>query len=353
MSNDRIQGMNRLTIVSPDDMHLHVRDGAALPYVVPHSARQFSRAVIMPNLVPPVTHVTQAVAYRQRILAAVPAGLDFQPLMALYLTETTPVSEVINAASHPDIIGFKLYPAGATTHSEAGVNSLNSIYPLFEAMQEHQVPLLCHGEVTDKNIDVFDRERIFIEKALTPIRQTFPGLRIILEHITTREAVDFILGSNENTAATITAHHLMYNRNAMFNGGIRPHYYCLPLLKRNIHQQALISAAISGNSRFFLGTDSAPHPKSKKEQSCGCAGCYTAHAALALYAGVFEDNNALDKLEGFASIHGAAFYGLQQNRSTVTLVRRPWNCPDQYEFNDDSLIPIAAGEQLNWQIEHT
>ncbi|MCH9697915.1 MAG: dihydroorotase [Gammaproteobacteria bacterium] len=345
--------MKSLTIVSPDDMHLHVRDGASLPYVVPHSSRQFSRAIIMPNLVPPVTQVKQAIAYQQRILAAVPPGLNFLPLMALYLTETTPVSEVINAANHPDIIGFKLYPAGATTHSGAGVNSLNRIYPLFEAMQEHQVPLLCHGEVTDKDIDVFDRERVFIEQELIPIRRTFPDLRIILEHITTREAVDFILGNNENTAATITAHHLMYNRNAMFKGGIKPHLYCLPLLKRNIHQQALIRAAISGDSRFFLGTDSAPHSKSRKEQSCGCAGCYTAHAALALYVEVFEDNNALDKLEGFASKHGAAFYGLQQNQSTLTLVRKPWTCPDHYEFNNDSLIPIAASEQLNWQVEHT
>lgn len=341
--------MNTLTIQSPDDMHLHVRDGSALSSVVPHSARQFARAIIMPNLVPPVTTVTQALAYQQRILAAVPPTVKFHPLMALYLTPTTSFNDVVEAADHPDIIGFKLYPAGATTHSQAGIGSLKAIYPILDAMQERDVPLLCHGEVTSPDTDVFDRERLFLENELLPIRELFPQLRIVLEHITTNEAVEFIKQNNRKTAATITAHHLLYNRNAIFTSGIRPHYYCLPLLKRKQHQNALIAAAISGNPRFFLGTDSAPHQRHRKESACGCAGCYTAHAAIELYAEVFEQNNALDKLEGFASIHGAAFYQLSENTGSITLTRKPWDCPEEYELDGDVLIPIGAGEPINWK----
>ncbi len=341
--------MNTLTIQSPDDMHLHVRDGLALSSVVPHSAEQFARAIIMPNLVPPVTTVAQALAYQQRILAVVPPTVKFQPLMALYLTPATSLNDVFEAADHPDIIGFKLYPAGATTHSEAGIGSLKKIYQILERMQERNVPLLCHGEVTNPDSDIFDRERLFLETELSPIRDRFPQLRIVLEHITTSEAVEFVKQNNSNTAATITAHHLLYNRNALFTGGIRPHYYCLPLLKRKQHQDALIAAAISGDSRFFLGTDSAPHQRHRKESACGCAGCYTAHAAIELYAEVFEQNNALDKLEGFASKYGAAFYQLAENTGTITLNRKPWHCPEEYQLDGDALIPLGAGEQINWK----
>ncbi|MEE9345711.1 MAG: dihydroorotase [Methylococcales bacterium] len=341
--------MNTLTIQSPDDMHLHVRDGSALSSVVPHTARQFARAIIMPNLVPPVATVAQALEYRQRILAAVPPAVKFHPLMALYLTPTTSLNDVIEAADHPDIIGFKLYPAGATTHSEAGIGSLKAIYPILDAMQERDVPLLCHGEVTSPDTDVFDRERLFLENELLPIREQFPQLRIVLEHITTSEAVEFIKQNNRKTVATITAHHLLYNRNAIFTSGIRPHYYCLPLLKRKQHQNALIAAAISGDPRFFLGTDSAPHQRHRKESACGCAGCYTAHAAIELYAEVFEQNNALDKLEGFASKYGAAFYQLSENTGSITLTRKPWDCPKEYELDGDVLIPIGAGEPINWK----
>ncbi|HFD11866.1 MAG TPA: dihydroorotase [Crenotrichaceae bacterium] len=343
--------MDQITIQSPDDMHLHVRDGAVLTSVVPHSATQFARAIIMPNLVPPVTTVKQALAYQQRIFAAVPPGVKFQPLMALYLTPTTSRNDIIEASKHPDIIGFKLYPAGATTHSEAGISSLTSIYPLLDAMQEYDIPLLCHGEVTDPATDVFDRERLFIENELLPIRQQFPALRIVLEHITTHEAVSFIEDNTQNTVATITAHHLLYNRNAIFSGGIRPHYYCLPLLKRKQHQQALITAATSGDPRFFLGTDSAPHPRHRKEATCGCAGCYTAHAAIELYAQVFDDNNALDKLDNFASKYGAAFYRLPQNTGTITLHRQQWECPKQYDFDRDKLIPVGAGDPIYWKLD--
>lgn len=343
--------MNSLTIQSPDDMHLHVRDGSALSTVVPHSARQFARAIIMPNLVPPVTTVAQALAYQQRILAVVPPTVKFQPLMALYLTPTTRLNDVAEAAEHADIIGFKLYPAGATTHSEAGVTSLKAIYPILEAMQERNVPLLCHGEVTSPDTDIFDRERLFLEHELIPIREQFPQLRIVLEHITTSEAVQFVKQCKENTAATITAHHLLYNRNAIFSGGIKPHYYCLPILKRKQHQQALIAAAISGDPRFFLGTDSAPHQRQRKESACGCAGCYTAHAALELYAEVFEQYDALDKLEGFASKYGAAFYQLAENTGSITLNHKPWDCPDHYELDGDQLIPVGAGEQYNWKFD--
>ena len=342
--------MNQLTIQSPDDMHLHVRDGASLPCVVPHSAQQFARAIIMPNLVPPVTSVSQALAYQQRILAALPPGVKFKPLMALYLTQETSLNDIIEAADHPDIIGFKLYPAGATTNSEAGISTLTNIYPLLEQMQKHGVPLLCHGEVTNPDADIFDRERLFLENELIPIREMFADLRIVLEHITTCEAVEFIKQSTENTAATITAHHLRYNRNAIFTGGIRPHYYCLPVLKRKHHQDALISAATSGDPRFFLGTDSAPHQRHRKESACGCAGCYTAHAAIELYAEVFEEFHALDKLEGFASKFGAAFYGLDENNGTITLSRQAWSCPKEYRLDGDALIPVAAGEQLNWKL---
>ena len=343
--------MKQLTIQSPDDMHLHVRDGDVLSSVVAHTAQQFSRAIIMPNLVPPITTVKQALAYQQRILAAVPSGLKFQPLMALYLTSTTSQRDIIDAATHPDIIGFKLYPAGATTHSEAGIQSLKAVYPLLEIMQQHDVPLLCHGEVTHPDADIFDREHLFLENELKPIRNLFPELRIVLEHITTCEAVEFIKQSNYKTAATITAHHLLFNRNALFAGGIRPHYYCLPVLKRKKHQDALIAAATSGDPQFFLGTDSAPHQRQRKESACGCAGSYTAHAAMEFYADVFEKNNSLDKLEGFASQYGAAFYGLPENTGTISLKRETWNCPSEYEFGDDVLIPIGAGEQLSWKLD--
>ena len=342
--------MKQLTIKAPDDMHLHVRDGAALSTSVAHSARQFSRAIIMPNLVPPITTVSQALAYQRRILAAVPSGVMFQPLMALYLTSETSKEEIRQAADTPEMIGFKLYPAGATTHSEAGISSLESIYPLLEAMQTHDVPLLCHGEVTAMETDVFDRERLFIDTELLPIRERFPGLRIVLEHITTSEAVDFIKQYTRNTASTITVHHLLYNRNALFTGGIRPHYYCLPLLKRKQHQDALIAAAISGDPRFFLGTDSAPHPRHRKESACGCAGCYTAHAAIELYAKVFEDHHALDKLENFASKFGAAFYRLPENTGSIHLIRQAWDCPTEYEFAGDTLIPVGAGEPIHWKL---
>lgn len=342
--------MKQLTIIAPDDMHLHVRDGTVLSCVVPHSARQFSRAIIMPNLVPPVTTVSQALAYQQRILAAVPPGINFQPLMTLYLTPATSLDDIREAAGHPDIIGFKLYPAGATTHSDAGICSLESIYPLLDTMQSLDIPLLCHGEVTNPETDVFDRERLFIESELIPIREKFSHLRIVLEHITTSEAVSFIKENTQNTAATITAHHLLYNRNAIFTGGIRPHYYCLPLLKRKHHQDALIAAATSGDPRFFLGTDSAPHPRHRKEAACGCAGCYTAHAAIEMYAKVFEDNNALNKLEDFASKFGATFYRLPQNTKTITLCRQKWECPMEYGFDGDKLIPLGAGEQISWSL---
>lgn len=344
--------MQSLTITQPDDWHLHLRDGDALRDVVEASARQFARAIVMPNLRPPVTTVDHALAYRQRILAALPEGSLFEPLMTLYLTDTTSVDEVRRVAESTVVHGFKLYPAGATTNSDEGVNQLEALYPLFETMERHDVPLLVHGEVTDADIDIFDREKVFIDRYLAPLVHQFPALRVVLEHITTREGTHFVRDSRQGVAATITAHHLLYNRNAMLAGGIRPHFYCLPILKREPHRQALLEAATSGNSKFFLGTDSAPHARQAKESACGCAGCYTAHAALELYATAFESVNALDKLEAFASFHGADFYRLPRNARQIRLEKSAWTLPEQLSLGGDALIPFMAGETIGWRAFH-
>jgi dihydroorotase len=338
-----------LTLTRPDDWHLHVRDGAAMAAVVPHTARQFARAIIMPNLRPPVTTATAAQAYRERIAAAVPPGLDFTPLMTLYLTDNLPPDE-IRRAKAAGVVAVKLYPAGATTNSDAGVTDVRRTYATLEAMQREGLLLLVHGEVTDAEIDVFDREAVFIERVLQPLRRDFPGLKIVFEHITTKEAAQYVRDADTNTAATITAHHLLYNRNAIFAGGLRPHYYCLPVLKREEHRRALVAAATSGNPKFFLGTDSAPHPAHLKEHASGCAGCYTALAALELYAEAFDAAGALDRLEGFASFHGADFYGLPRNRGTVTLRREPWTLPEAVPFGDATLKPLRGGETLAWRL---
>jgi len=338
-----------LTITRPDDWHLHVRDGAALATVVPHTAAQFGRAIVMPNLRPPVTTTAQALAYKDRILAAVPAGVAFEPLMTLYLTDNLPPGEIA-AARAAGVVAAKLYPAGATTNSDAGVTDLRKIYPVLDAMQQAGMLLLVHGEVTSPDIDLFDREAVFIEQQLIPLRRDFPALRIVMEHITTREAAQYVAGADAHLAATITAHHLLYNRNAIFTGGIRPHYYCLPVLKREVHRQALVQAATSGSPKFFLGTDSAPHPAHLKEHASGCAGCYTAHAALELYAEAFDNAGALDKLEGFASFHGPAFYGLPRNQGTITLRRESWTPPESYPFGDAQLKPLRGGEALAWKL---
>ena len=330
-----------LTFPRPDDWHLHVRDGAALAAVVPHTAARFGRAIIMPNLKPPVTTAAQALAYKERILQAVPEGAAFEPLMTLYLTDNTPPGEIARAAE-AGVVALKLYPAGATTNSDAGVTDVRKTYAALEAMQQHGLKLLVHGEVTDADIDLFDREAVFIDRVLQPLRRDFPGLKIVFEHITTREAAQ--------SAATLTAHHLLYNRNAIFQGGIRPHYYCLPVLKREVHRQALVHAATSGSPRFFLGTDSAPHPAQLKEHASGCAGCYTAHAALELYAAAFEAAGALDRLEGFASFHGPDFYGLPRNAGTVTLRRESWTPPESYPFGEARLKALAGGEPLAWRL---
>ena len=342
--------MTRLTLIRPDDWHLHLRDGAALASIVSHSARQFSRAIVMPNLKPPITTVDEALAYRQRILQALPDGTTFDPLMTLYLTETTPLSEVVKAASNPHTHAFKLYPAGATTNSDAGVGNLQGIYPVLEAMEKHDIPLLVHGEVTDQDIDIFDREKVFIERELEPIIKRFPALRIVLEHATTRDAVLFVREASDKVAATLTAHHLHYNRNALLAGGIRPHFYCLPVLKRENHRLALVEAATSGEAKFFLGTDSAPHPKSLKESSCGCAGCYTAHAAIELYAEVFDAANKLENLEKFASCNGPAFYRLPKNGETITLEKANWEIPASYPLGDGSVSPLKASETITWKM---
>ncbi len=338
-----------LTLTRPDDWHLHVRDGAALHTVVPHTARQFGRAIIMPNLRPPVTTAAQAVAYRERIAAAVPAGVDFTPLMTLYLTDNTPAEEIARAKA-AGVVALKLYPAGATTNSDAGVTDVRKTYAALEAMQRAGLLLLVHGEVTDQAVDVFDREAVFIDQVLIPLRRDFPELKIVFEHITTKEAADYVNSADAHTAATLTAHHLLYNRNAIFTGGLRPHYYCLPVLKREVHRLALVAAATSGNSRFFLGTDSAPHPAHLKEHAAACAGCYTALSALELYAQAFEDAGALDQLEGFASFHGPDFYGLPRNTGRVTLAREPWTLPETLAFGDAQLKPLCAGETLNWRL---
>ena len=340
---------DELTITRPDDWHLHVRDGAALAAVVPASARQFARAIVMPNLKPPITTAAQAAAYRDRILAAVPAGVDFEPLMTLYLTDDLAPDEVHRAQAE-GVVAVKFYPAGATTNSAAGVTDLRKTYPVLETLQRLGMPLLVHGEVTDPAIDLFDRERIFVETRLIPLRRDFPALKVVLEHVTTREAAQYVAEAGPETAATITAHHLLYNRNAIFLGGIRPHYYCLPVLKREEHRQALVAAATSGRSCFFLGTDSAPHPAALKEHATGCAGCYTALSALELYAEAFDAVGALDRLEGFASLHGPAFYALPPNRGRVTLRRERWTLPATVPFGDAELKPLRGGESLPWKL---
>ncbi|WP_404401309.1 dihydroorotase [Idiomarina seosinensis] len=342
--------MQQLTLIRPDDWHLHLRDGALLNSTVPASARVFNRAVIMPNLVPPVTTVAMALDYRQRIMSALPPSMSFEPMMALYLTAETSAAEVAKAASDPHIIGFKLYPSGATTNSAAGVKSVEALAPVLEAMQEHQVPLLVHGEVTDGDIDIFDREKVFIDRHLVPITTQFPALSLVLEHITTGDAVDFVSQANDKVAATITPQHLLMNRNDLLVGGVRPHNYCLPILKRREHQQRLQQAALSGSPKFFLGTDSAPHVKANKETSCGCAGCYSAPAAIELYAEFFSQHDALDKLENFASRFGAEFYGLPLNQQRLTLTRSEWAVPQSLETADGSIVPYYAGQSLQWQL---
>jgi dihydroorotase len=338
-----------ITLTQPDDWHLHVRDGDAMRAVVPHTAAQFARAIIMPNLRPPVTTTAAALAYRERIRAAVPEGLSFEPLMTLYLTDNLPPDE-IKRAQEAGVLAVKLYPAGATTNSDAGVTDLCKTYATLEAMQRAGMPLLVHGEVTAPEIDLFDREAVFIDKQLIPLRRDFPELKIVLEHITTREAAQYVQEADRLTAASITAHHLLYNRNAIFTGGIRPHYYCLPVLKREQHRLALLQAASSGANKFFLGTDSAPHAAQLKENASGCAGCYTANAAMELYAEAFDAVGALDKLEAFASFHGADFYGLARNTGSITLRRQNWTVPESFAFGEARLKPLRAGEILQWKL---
>jgi dihydroorotase len=338
-----------LTLTRPDDWHLHLRDGAAMASVLPATAAQFARAIVMPNLKPPVTTAAMAMAYRERIVAALPTGSDFQPLMTLYLTDRLPPEEIARAKA-AGVVAAKLYPAGATTNSDAGVTDIRKTYPTLEAMQREGLLLLVHGEVTDGEIDVFDREAVFIERVMQPLRRDFPELKVVFEHITTKEAAQYVAAADRFTAATVTAHHLLYNRNAIFMGGLRPHYYCLPVLKREVHRQALVAAATSGSAKFFLGTDSAPHAAALKENSVCGAGCYTAPAALELYAEAFEAAGALDKLEGFASFHGPDFYGLPRNRGTVMLKREPWALPETVPFGDTVLKPLRGGETLNWKL---
>lgn len=340
---------NSITLARPDDWHVHLRDGAVLADVVPDTARQFGRAIVMPNLKPPVTTTAMAAAYRDRILAAVPEGIRFEPLMTLYLTDNTSADEIKRAVDSGIVHGVKLYPAGATTNSDAGVTDLKRCMGALEAMQALGLPLLIHGEVTDGDIDLFDREAVFIERVLQPLRKSLPGLRIVFEHITTKDAADYVRDAEGDIGATITAHHLLYNRNAIFKGGIRPHYYCLPVLKREVHRQSLLQAATCGNPRFFLGTDSAPHPKGLKEHACGCAGCYTALHAIELYAAAFESVGALDKLEAFASFHGPDFYRLPRNADKVTLRREDWQVPAEIPMGDATLVPLDAGQTLGWK----
>lgn len=339
-----------LSLIQPDDWHLHLRDGQTMRDVVAHSARQFARAIIMPNLKPPILDTAQALAYRRRILDALPEGSRFDPLMTLYLTDHTKPDEVARARETGCIPALKLYPAGATTNSDSGVTDLRRTYPALAAMQKHGMVLCIHGEVTDPAIDLFDREKAFIDEQLVPLRRDFPELKIVFEHITTKDAADYVTAADGYVAATITAHHLLYNRNALFIGGIRPHYYCLPVLKRENHRQALVEAATSGNPKFFLGTDSAPHPKGEKESACGCAGCYTALHALELYTQVFDTADSLEKLEGFASLFGPRFYELPVNDRRITLERGSWTIPGTLKFADGQLVPLAAGESLNWRL---
>jgi dihydroorotase len=337
------------TLTQPDDWHLHLRDGVALQAVLPFTAAQFGRAIVMPNLRPPVTTAAQAMAYRERIMAALPAGSSFQPLMTLYLTDNTPADEV-KRARDAGVVAFKLYPAGATTNSDAGVTDLARCRATLDALQREGLLLLVHGEVTDADIDIFDREAVFIDRVMLPLRRDFPGLKVVFEHITTREAAEYVAGADALTAATITAHHLLYNRNAIFMGGLRPHYYCLPVLKRERHRLALVQAATSGNPRFFLGTDSAPHAVALKEQSVCGAGCFTAPAALELYAQAFEEAGALDRLEAFASFNGADFYGLPRSTRKVRLIRQDWTVPESLPFGETSIKPLRAGETLHWKL---
>ena len=340
-----------LTITRPDDWHLHLRDGDALESVLPDTARQFARAIVMPNLRPPVTNTEMAQAYRQRILQALPAGMTFEPLMTLYLTDNTTAEDILQAKASGIVHGVKLYPAGATTNSDSGVTNLGHCVKALEAMQECGMPLLVHAEVTDSDIDVFDREKVFIDRNMKPLLARFPALRVVFEHITTKDAADFVAAAPAHIGATITAHHLLMNRNAMFSGGIRPHHYCLPVLKREEHRQALVQAATSGNPKFFLGTDSAPHLKSAKEAACGCAGMYTAHAAIELYAEAFESANALDKLQAFASFYGADFYGLARNTSKVTLLKQAWKVPETIPMAEGELVPLRAGQEIGWKMQ--
>ena len=339
---------NSITITRPDDWHLHLRDGATMASVLPHTARQFARAIVMPNLKPPVTTTAQALAYRDRILAALPPGMDFEPLMTLYLTDNTAPEEILRAKESGLIHAVKLYPAGATTNSDAGVTDLRKCYRALEAMQQVGIPLLVHGEVTDSEIDIFDREAVFIDRVMKPLRSDMPELKVVFEHITTQDAAQYVQEAGQHTAATITAHHLLYNRNEIFKGGIRPHYYCLPVLKRETHRKALVQAAISGSGKFFLGTDSAPHARNTKEHACGCAGCYTALHAMELYAQAFDQANALDKLEGFASLHGPDFYGLPRNTGTITLVRQSWTLPSELPMGESTVVPLNGGETMDW-----
>jgi dihydroorotase len=347
--NDK-QAPATLSLTRPDDWHLHLRDGEALQAVAGASAAQFARAIVMPNLKPPVTTVAQALAYRERILAALPAGSDFEPLMTLYLTDVTPADEILRAAEGGVVRAVKLYPAGATTNSDAGVTDIAKPRAALEAMQRVGMPLLVHGEVTDPDIDVFDREAVFIDRVLEPLRRDFPALRIVFEHITTREAAQYVEQAGDGIGATITAHHLLYNRNAIFSGGLRPHWYCLPVLKREIHRQALVAAATGGNPRFFLGTDSAPHPARLKAHAAACAGCYTAPHAMELYATAFERAGALDRLEAFASFNGPDFYRLPRNTGRITLRRERWTIPESLPFGDDDIVPLAGGEPLDWRL---
>ena len=339
-----------ITITKPDDWHLHLRDGEMLGTAASHTARSFSRAIVMPNLKPPVTTVEGALAYRQRILDALPTDTNFSPLMTLYLTDNLAQEELMRLSEEPDVVAVKYYPAGATTNSDSGVTSIEKVMPTLEVMAKRGIPLLIHGEVTDGEIDIFDREQRFIDMVLTPLRAQLPDLKVVLEHITTANAVAFVSEQSSNVAATITVHHLLYNRNHLLAGGVRPHFYCLPVLKRNSHQLALIEAATSGNPKFFLGTDSAPHPKGDKEAACGCAGIYTAPGALELYTEVFDQAKALDRLEGFASLYGPRFYGLPVNAEKISLVRDSWQMEESFQFGSNTVIPVRAGETLHWRL---
>ncbi|MAE34718.1 MAG: dihydroorotase [Oceanospirillaceae bacterium] len=343
---------DRLTITRPDDWHLHLRDGPVLQYTVPATARVMKRAIIMPNLQPPVMNAEQAHDYRQRIMSKVPQGLNFDPLMVLYLTDNTTPEMIQEAAEAGHIVAVKLYPAGATTNSASGVTDLGKLDELADALTEHDIKLLVHGEVTHSDVDIFDREKRFLDEILSPLVSRNPDLNMVVEHITTKDAAEFVKSQGDNVAATITVQHLAYNRNHMLVGGIKPHYYCLPILKRNIHQQALQEAVVSGSSKFFLGTDSAPHAKGAKESACGCAGCYTAYAAIELYAEIFDDLGALDKLEGFASHFGPDFYGLPRNSDEITLIKKDWQAPHELPFGDDVIVPLRAGETLRWKLDY-